>query len=232
MFRVLKTVAAVIAVPAIVFSTSSVALATAAGQFETGDFYYGKNVTKNSGYVDPVQADACGDVITLKMRLHNPGPSALHNVNVKATLPTGTGTSFSSLATVYAADGDPQTVTDTVAIKSSKEATLSYVSGSSQLLDAHSGFLKTLPDGSLQSGVNIGDVGVSIEQKRFVQFNVKVDCPTPPVTPPTPPVTPPATPPVVGKSLPNTGPGDVAGLFVGTSVLGGAGHYLFTRRRR
>ncbi|OVE78499.1 hypothetical protein BVY00_02590 [bacterium G20] len=35
------------------------------------------------------------------------------------------------------------------------------------------------------------------------------------------------------KVLPNTGPGEmVAGLFAGTSVLGTAGHYLVTRRRR
>ncbi|MDO8591760.1 MAG: PKD domain-containing protein [bacterium] len=34
-----------------------------------------------------------------------------------------------------------------------------------------------------------------------------------------------------GKSLPNTGPGDIAGLFVGTSALGGVGHYLVSRRR-
>jgi hypothetical protein len=32
--------------------------------------------------------------------------------------------------------------------------------------------------------------------------------------------------------LPNTGPGDVAELFVGTSGLGAVGHFLVNRRRR
>ena len=40
------------------------------------------------------------------------------------------------------------------------------------------------------------------------------------------------TSPPAAKALPNTGAGDIAGLFVGTSVLGTAGHYLVTRRRR
>ncbi|HVX58390.1 MAG TPA: hypothetical protein VG964_01500 [Candidatus Saccharimonadales bacterium] len=34
------------------------------------------------------------------------------------------------------------------------------------------------------------------------------------------------------KALPNTGPGDVAELFVGTSALGTIGHFVVSRRRR
>lgn len=206
----------------------AVAYADAAGQIETGDFYYGKNDTKNSAYGDPVLAGPC-EVITLKMRLHNPGPSALHNVNVKATVPSGTGTSFSSVATVSAADGDPQVVTDSVAIKLSKSLKISYVPGSSQLLDAHSGVIKTLADGAIQSGVNIGDVGVSIEQKRFVQFKLKTDCPKPPVTPPE---TPPTTPPTVTTvtSLPNTGPGSVAAIFAVVTAASSIAYYAVSRR--
>lgn len=51
----------------------------------------------------------------------------------------------------------------------------------------------------------------------------------PPVTPPT---TPPTTPTPKPTSLPNTGPGDVLGIFGGVSALGGAGHFLVSRRKR
>jgi hypothetical protein len=180
-----------------------------------------------------------------------------------------------------------------------------------------------LPDGVTTSGVSIGNVGVSINEKRFVQFQEKVNCPEVPrhefacrdadivqidrtrfdftayaevqnatvnsyvftvkdangkvvdtktvnthslsavyhfnqstvgtytiaavihtdqgttevgkceanvTVTSTPPVTPPQTPPTT--SLPNTGPGDVIGLFAGASALGTAGHYVVSRRRR
>jgi hypothetical protein len=50
------------------------------------------------------------------------------------------------------------------------------------------------------------------------------------VPPVTPPVTPPQTPSTT--TLPNTGPGDVIGLFAGVSALGTAGHYVVSRRRQ
>lgn len=226
MIKALKIVAVSAAVPAIVLGSASQVFAAAAGQFETGDFYYGKNDTKNSDFVDPVTADPC-DTITLKMRLHNPGPSQLNDVTVKATVPSGEGSSFSSVATVTAPNGDPQVVTDSVAIKLSKSAKINYIPGSTQLLDAHSGAIKTLPDGAIQNGVDIGNVGVSIEQKRFVQFKLKVECPTkPPVTPPVTPVTP-TTP----KELPKTGAGDVIATVAGATILGAIAHRLFTSRR-
>jgi hypothetical protein len=84
--------------------------------------------------------------------------------------------------------------------------------------------MQNLPDGITGSGVNIGNVGVSVEQKRFVQFKVKVSCPQP--TP-----TPQPAPQVKSKAakLPVTGPATAAGLFVGASALAGVGHYIFRR---
>ena len=43
---------------------------------------------------------------------------------------------------------------------------------------------------------------------------------------PTTPTTPTTT------VLPNTGAGDVLGIFTGVSAFGGAGHYIVSRRRR
>lgn len=34
------------------------------------------------------------------------------------------------------------------------------------------------------------------------------------------------------KQVPDTGPGDVAGLFAGASAIGASGHYLISRRKR
>lgn len=66
--------------------------------------------------------------------------------------------------------------------------------------------------------------------------------PTPPATPPpTPPpaahVTPPvtkvvATPGKGASTLPNTGPGSIAGLFAGVSAFAGTAHYFVTRKFR
>ncbi len=50
---------------------------------------------------------------------------------------------------------------------------------------------------------------------------------TTPPTPPTPPVTPPGT---TTTSLPDTGPGDVAAIFVAVSLASGVGYYVFSRK--
>ena len=50
------------------------------------------------------------------------------------------------------------------------------------------------------------------------------------ITVATPPTTPPTTPPA--KTLPNTGAGDVLGIFTGASAAGGIGHYFVARRKR
>lgn len=46
---------------------------------------------------------------------------------------------------------------------------------------------------------------------------------------PVPPSTPPSTP-RVGKAIPDTGAGSVAGIFAGVSAIAGAAHYMWTRR--
>ncbi|HEX5447747.1 MAG TPA: hypothetical protein VFW90_00920 [Candidatus Saccharimonadales bacterium] len=56
------------------------------------------------------------------------------------------------------------------------------------------------------------------------------------ITVASPPETPPKTPPKVKASkvsvLPNTGAGDVLGIFTGASSLGAVGHYFVSRRKR
>lgn len=327
MSRLFKLAAVLSVVPAVAFA--SPALATVQSSTEGGDIYRVKNVTKNTDFTDPVSADAC-NVLQYKVRIHNPGPtSALTNVTVQAGFPTAASTKNVSIITVRASNASPSNTSDTATVNLSSVQALNYVNGSTELLDANGSLIKTLPDGITQGGVSIGNVGVSINEKRFVQFKEKINCPTPepkvefacvgldvvkvdrtrfdftarattknatvksfgfttkdsknkvvdsqtvntsalsaiyhfnqstagtysvsavvntdkgstqatavctkqvtveaeptPPTPPTPPKTLSTT-----TELPNTGPGGVAAVFAGASVLGAAGHYAVRRFR-
>lgn len=217
---------------AIVFAVAPVlafagtAYAAAEGQIEGGNIYRVKNVSKNTEFVDPVHADACNE-LQYWLRIHNPGPGSLTNVNVKATLPTGAAVNHTSTVTVSAVNADPKSTSDTAVVNLSSSQSLSYVSGSTQLLGASGELLKTLPDGITEGGVSIGNVGVSLGEKRFVLFKVKVNCPEQPKPTPQPA-------PQVKKEvtqLPNTGAGSVISLFAGASALGAGAHYAFRRFR-
>jgi uncharacterized repeat protein (TIGR01451 family) len=210
--------AALLVVPALAFTASVQAQSSDEGQIEGGNIYRIKNVTKNVDFTDPANADAC-DVVQYKVRIHNPGPSPLTDVRVRATLPGGVANSHISTVTVSAINANPRSTSDTATLNLSSAQSLSYETGSTQLLGANGEFMRTLPDGITQGGVGIGNVGVSINEKRFVQFKVKVSCPEVP------------QPQVKGKVLPVTGPASVAGLFVGASALAGVGHYVYRRYR-
>lgn len=156
---------------------TGIASATAEpGQVEGGNIYWAKNVTQNGAFVDPANA-TCNDTVQFRVRVHNPGPSPLTNVNVKATLPSGTAVSHSSTVTITSASADPSTTTDTAGVNLSEAAALTYINGSTELLDANGTKIATYGDTIFTSGVTIETVGVSTQQKRFVQFSVKVKCP-------------------------------------------------------
>jgi hypothetical protein len=94
--------------------------------------------------------------------------------------------------------------------------------------------MQNLADGIVGGSVNIpGGVGVSTEQKRFVQFSAKLDCPTPPVTPPKTPENPkntPSTPVHTPAAIPSTGPAEIVSGFTGVTALGyGIRRYLESR---
>jgi uncharacterized repeat protein (TIGR01451 family) len=199
--------------------------AAPAGQVEGGDIYRVKNVTKNSTFADPATADVC-ETVQFRVRIHNPGPDALTGVKVKATLNTEASASHSSTVTVSADNANPATTTDTAGVNLSKAAGMTYVAGSTELLDANGAKMSTLADGILNSGVTVTNgVGVSTEQKRFVQFSAKVDCPTTPTTPKTP------TTPAAPVELPHTGASDVVAAVAGATFVGAIAHRLFTSRR-
>jgi len=177
MSRLAKTAFVLAAVP--VLALASTASAVEEGGIESGNIYRIKNTTKNTGFADPANADAC-DTLLYNAVLHNPGPGVVVDVRVKASLPSGVANTHVSTLTTSSINATPETTSDTATLNLSSNQSLSYVSGSTELLDANSNKLQNLPDGILQGGVSIGNVRVSVQEKRFVQFKVKVSCPQPP----------------------------------------------------
>ena len=177
---------------------------------------------------------------------HNNADSSLNltatGVRAKITLPSGSNSSAEARAEISADNANPTTVFSTMDFTSTsgQPFTLEYVPGSARLI---TNYVNTsLSDAVVGSGTAIGTSGADGKVQGCAQFSgyvtirakVKVT-PIPPPTPPTPTPTPTPTPipttPVVGKSLPDTGPGSVAAIFAGVSALAGAGHYIVTRRR-
>lgn len=224
---------------------------------EGGDIYRVRNLTKGTDFGDPATADKCEE-LQYRIRIHNPGPDTpLENVTVKVVIPPAASTQNASTATVSATNASPSSVSDTATVNLVAAYGVSYVPGSSQLLGSGGNVISSINDVTSGAGVNIGGVGISVEERRFVQFKAKVDCPQPPVTPPeeppvTPPVTPPTTPPTTPAPvkpadkpappraapqsqpqptfLPAAGASSALAVFAGTSTLAAAGHYLVTRR--
>jgi uncharacterized repeat protein (TIGR01451 family) len=175
--RIAVFTAAVLAVPVIAFGSNADAIGE--GQIERGDIYYAKNLTKGGSFNDPISADKC-ETLQYKVRMHNPGASPVTNVNIKVSLPSGATTKNVSTATITAQNAFPATISDTATVNLSTAQSISYISGSTQLLDHTNTVTTNLPDGITGGGVNIGTVGVSVKEVKYVQFKAKVDCPNPP----------------------------------------------------
>lgn len=199
-------------------------LASNEGQIEGGNIYRIQNITQKVDYANPATAKAC-DLVEYRVRIHNPGPGNLEQVNVKASLPSASATSNTSTITISSENADPKSTTATAVLNFADSENVSYVPGTTQLLDANTNVISNLPDGVTQGGVNIGEVGVSINNKRFVQFEAKVNCPTPV----TPSVTPPATP-GTPAALPQTGADELAAL-AGVGGTGAIGYGVMAYRR-
>lgn len=236
-----------------VLTLGNTAGAMGEGQIASGDIYRIKNVTQNSEFSDPASAGKC-ETVQYKVRMHNGGPGVVNNVKVKATLPASASTTNVSTVTITGQNAQPSTVSDTATLKLSSSLKVEYISGSTQLLDTYSHVISNLPDGILGAGVNIGDVKVSLNEIKFVQFKAKTECPKPECehdcnpckdNPNTPgdechpcvdnPKTDvneckPETPPSVPPELPNTGPGNVIAAFFGVTSISSILYYAVTRR--
>ena len=191
-----------------------------------------------SAYATQAQVSDNQEVV-LAVYFHNNAASNLnliaHNTTVKFALPSDTASTLTPTAYITASNANPNQVFATADLNSSQPFTVTYEPGTAKLYTNYVSGV-AVSDSVVTTGALIGTNGTDgnvpgcSQFSGYVTIRARVHV--------TPPVTPPATPkPVVvttskAKALPNTGPGDIAGLFVGTSALGGVGHFLVTRRRR
>lgn len=190
--KIVKSVTGIVSVVALTFIALLPAQAAVQPSVEGGDIYRVRNITKNTDFTDPASADKC-DQLQYRVRIHNPGPDTpLQGVVVKAVLPAAASTQNVSTVTVTADNASPSSVSDTATVNLSTAQKITYVPGSTQILNAQGGVISTTGDVTSGAGVNIGNVGISVNERRFVQFKASVDCPQqPPCTPPNPACTPP-----------------------------------------
>lgn len=182
MFKVLKRASLIVAALAVTIVGSATVFAAANGGIESGSIYFAKNVTKGTGFSKTSAADK-GETVQYRVRIHNPGPGVISGTTVKATIPSGVTNNANSTVTLNAINNSQGTVTDTTAVNLAGSYTVAYIPGSTELLDASAVKISTLPDTILSSGVNVGNVGVSLAEKRFVQFSVKINAPEVPKCP-------------------------------------------------
>ncbi|MCL4357471.1 hypothetical protein M1512_01065 [Patescibacteria group bacterium] len=88
---------------------------------------------------------------------------------------------------------------------------------------------ETLPNTAYMQATNLPNES-AIATVSVVCVPPAPPAPAPPAPTPTPPV-PPSTTQQTPTALPNTGPGNIIGAFIGFSVAGGSGYSLFMRRK-
>jgi len=209
-------VAPVLGFAAPVFADSPGQLSSAPTDYEV------KNVTQNGTYGQSASA-ACNETVKYSVLLANSEFGLLRDLTVKANLATG-AISASAINTV----GDTTSVSGSVTVN--HPGTLKYVAGSTVRITSDGQTRTPQGDGVVTAaGENVGELNGSTQ--TFVQFEAKVDCPTPPVTPPvTPPTTPPVTP-AAPQVLAATGPVETFAQIVGVTAITGAISYYIRSRR-
>ncbi len=211
---------------------ASPVFAASPGQLAGGDNYQVKNLTQGGAYADSVNA-TCNDEVQFSMQLSNTQFGALNDVTLKATLPSSGGTSTATATTHL---GGESGTSDTASVTLGANQTINYEAGSTVLYDGGGNVIRTLGDGVVGGGVNIGTIEGSTT--KFVNFKAKVNCKTPPeecpegttgtppncVTPPTPenPKTPEAPAPAgqAPATIAATGPEAMVSGVAGASALG------------
>lgn len=154
------------------------ALADGTGQIEGGSAVYeAKNLTTGSAYSDNTSASAC-DELQYSIRLHNTGFVAVNNINVQVVLPTGASTTNTSTMTATYTDGLVSSTSDTTTVNFTNPQTISYESGTTKLYDSNGQLVQNEPDGITGSGVGLGSLNGSTTE--YLNFQAKVNCPTPP----------------------------------------------------
>ena len=174
--------------------------------------------------------------VVLEVYFHNNAASNLnlvaHNTQVKISLPSNTATTLSPTGYISADNATPSQVWATADLTSSQPFSITYEPGTAKLYTNYVNGI-VLSDNVVTTGTLVGSNGADgnvpgcSQFSGYVTIRVRVHVPTTPTPIPTPTPTP-AKPAV----LPNTGPGDVIGVFGGASAVAAAGHFVVSRRRK
>jgi hypothetical protein len=183
----------------------------------------------NNNYADQLKV-ADNDIVVLRAYYHNNATAdkIAKNTKIKINLPNLAAKNISATAYISSDNADPKIISDTTALKADKPFTLEYEKGSAQIWNnvlrgtalsdsivsntgASIGYAKLdgfIAGGSKHSGY------VTIKAKVLLQKTFTSSINT-------------------NGTVPNTGPGEVAGLFAGATAVGTAVHlYVNSRRRR
>jgi len=146
-----------------------------AAQLEFGDFV---RASTDQSFEDPLPADA-GSQVAVKTRLSNAGPVLIDALCVSADFPE-TATSKPSISVAASSPGastESPNPSDTITINTYPPQPVCAVllPGTTELLDANSGVVESLPDDLLNGGVKVGPIDVPLSSVRFVQFAVELN---------------------------------------------------------
>ena len=166
---------ALVSIVAITLVGTGQAMAFTDGQINGGDIYRTEDLTQKTSFSNTTSAQAC-DVLEYRVRLYNPGSATVNNVNVQADISNEALTSNQSTIQIISSNGDPSTTYAFTTVNFASAETLSYVNGTTQLLDQNDNLIQNLPDGVTigGTGVNVGNVGASVTE--YVQFKEEVSC--------------------------------------------------------
>lgn len=159
--------------PVLGVMVSAPVFADSPGQLSNGPANYKvRNVTKNTAYAQSTTA-TCDETVKYSITLSNSDYGLLTNLMVKANLASG---AINASATNAAGDTTAVSGTATVTVD---KGTLAYVPGSTVRITSDGKTTTPLADGIVGNGVNVGNLNGSTA--IFVQFQAKVNCPTPEV---------------------------------------------------
>lgn len=181
----------------------------------------------NNNYTDQLKV-VDNEVVVLKAYYHN---NAAHNkvaknVTVKFNIPSISAKNVSVTGYISADNAEPKIISDTTSLIADQPFTLEYQKGSAQIWNNAIRGL-TLSDSIVNSNGALigyekldGNVAGGSQYSGYVTIKAVVHTQKASNTITT------------NGSVPNTGPGEVAGLFVGATAIGTAAHLIFTSRRR
>jgi hypothetical protein len=147
------------------------------GQIERGNIVRARPEDSKAPFADPVIVSV-GSTVEVRLRINNPGERALEDVLVAASLGESAARRLVVGMSVAASNATTNNVSDTVTLelRPDEAACPTYIGGSTTTIAAN-GSVSPLPDGITTVGVAVPRIAPSADNKRFVEFTVRLDPP-------------------------------------------------------